>query len=381
MKEIYLDHAATSPMHPAVIEKMAQVMGEVYGNPSSIHGIGRYARKYLDEAREVIAKAIGAKDHEIVFTSGGSEADNLAIAGTAHARSAEGRHIITTQIEHHAVLHTCQQLEKEGFEVTYLPVNDKGMISLDDLKKALRDDTILVTVMYGNNEVGTLQPIKEIGALLKDHPASFHTDAVQAFGIQKIDVNELQVDLLSVSSHKLNGPKGLGFLYQREGTKIQPIIFGGEQERKRRAGTENVPAVVGFAEATKIAQASFKEKQQQFISFRNAFLKALDQAQISYHINGDTVHYLPHVLNISFAGIDVESFLVNLDLAGVAASSGSACTAGSIDPSHVLVAMYGKDAEELRNSIRFSFGYGLTMEDIQIAAEKTIEIVKKRLVK
>lgn len=380
MKEIYLDHAATSPMHPAVIEKMAETMGAVFGNPSSIHGIGRYARKYLDEARTVIAKSIGAKDREIIFTSGGSEADNLAITGTAHARRAEGRHIITTQIEHHAVLHTCQQLEREGFEVTYLPVNEKGMISLDDLKKALRDDTILVTVMFGNNEVGTLQPIKEIGALLKDHQASFHTDAVQAFGIQKIDVNEVQVDLLSVSSHKLNGPKGLGFLYQRDNAKIQPIIFGGEQERKRRAGTENVPAVVGLAEATKIAQDSFEEKQQLFKQFRKTFLDKLDQAGITYHVNGDEVDYLPHVLNISFKGMDVESFLVNLDIAGIAASSGSACTAGSIDPSHVLVAMYGKDAEELRNSIRFSFGYGLTLEDIETAADKTIEIVK-RLVK
>ncbi|WP_102691239.1 cysteine desulfurase family protein [Rummeliibacillus pycnus] len=380
MKEIYLDHAATSPMHPAVIEKMTEVMGDVFGNPSSIHSIGRYARKYLDEARSVLAKAIGAKEHEIILTSGGSEADNLAITGTAYARRNEGRHIITTQIEHHAVLHTCQRLEKEGFEVTYLPVNDKGMISLEDLKNALRDDTILVTIMYGNNEVGTIQPIKEIGTLLKEHPASFHTDAVQAFGIQKINVDELQVDLLSVSSHKLNGPKGLGFLYQRDHTKILPIIHGGEQERKRRAGTENVPAVVGFAEATKIAQESFEEKQEQFILFRKTFLNALDQAEITYHINGDEVHYLPHVLNISFKGMEVESFLVNLDIAGIAASSGSACTAGSIDPSHVLVAMYGKDADELRNSIRFSFGYGLTLEDILTAADQTIEIVK-RLVK
>ena len=380
MKEIYLDHAATSPMHPAVIKKMVEVMGDVFGNPSSIHSIGRYARKYLDEARSVLAKAIGAKEHEIILTSGGSEADNLAITGTAYARRNEGRHIITTQIEHHAVLHTCQRLEKEGFEVTYLPVNDKGLISLEDLKKALRNDTILVTVMYGNNEIGTIQPIKEIGSLLKEHSASFHTDAVQAFGIQKVNVDELQVDLLSVSSHKLNGPKGLGFLYQRDNTKILPIIHGGEQERKRRAGTENVPAVVGFAEATKIAQESFEEKQEQFIHFRRTFLNALDQAGIAYHVNGDEVHYLPQVLNISFTGMEVESFLVNLDIAGIAASSGSACTAGSIDPSHVLVAMYGIDADELRNSIRFSFGYGLTLEDIQTAADKTIEIVK-RLVK
>ncbi|MFG3611969.1 cysteine desulfurase family protein [Rummeliibacillus stabekisii] len=377
MKEIYLDHAATTPMHPLVISKMVESMESVYGNPSSIHRIGRFARKHLDDARHILAKSIGAKDQEIIVTGGGSEADNLAITGTAYAKQNEGRHIITTVVEHHAVLHTCQQLEKEGYEVTYLPVDETGRVSLEDVKKALRDDTILVTIMFGNNEVGTIQPIKEIGELLKEHSATFHTDAVQAFGILPIDVNDLHVDLLSVSSHKLNGPKGIGFLYQRDQTKLKPLIYGGEQERKRRAGTENVPAVVGFAEAVAIAQRNFEEKQQAYKEFHQHFLKKLDQAEIDYHINGNEQYCLPHVMNISFKNMDVESFLVNLDMAGIAASSGSACTAGSIDPSHVLVAMYGSEADELRNSIRYSFGYGLELEDIDTAAERTIEIVKR----
>ncbi|MGR6897617.1 cysteine desulfurase family protein [Rummeliibacillus sp. BSL5] len=377
MKEIYLDHAATTPMHPQVISKMVESMESVYGNPSSIHRIGRFARKHLDDARHTLAKSIGAKDQEVIVTGGGSEADNLAITGTAYAKQNKGRHIITTVVEHHAVLHTCQQLEKEGYEVTYLPVDETGRVSLEDVKKALRDDTILVTIMFGNNEVGTIQPIKEIGELLKEHSATFHTDAVQAFGILPIDVNDLHVDLLSVSSHKLNGPKGIGFLYQRDQTKLKPLIYGGEQERKRRAGTENVPAVVGFAEAVAIAQSNFEEKQQAYKEFHQHFLKKLDQAEIDYHINGNEQYCLPHVMNISFKNMDVESFLVNLDMAGIAASSGSACTAGSIDPSHVLVAMYGSEADELRNSIRYSFGYGLELEDIDIAAERTIEIVKR----
>ncbi|WP_010303516.1 cysteine desulfurase family protein [Kurthia senegalensis] len=377
MTEIYLDHAATSPMHPEVIQAMTDVMTTVYGNPSSIHGIGRHARKYLDEARALIAHSIGAKDHEIVLTSGGSEADNLAVFGTAYARKEEGRHIITTQVEHHAILRACERLEKQGFDVTYLPVNKNGMIAIDDLKRALREDTILVSIMYGNNEVGTKQPIKEIGALLKDHRATFHTDAVQAFGLEKIDVDDLGVDLLSTSAHKLNGPRGMGFLYERIGTKVQPLIVGGDQERKRRASTENVPAVVGFAKAVEIAQNSMEQKASEFASYRQIILQKLDDHQITYHTNGDALHALPHVLNISFDGMDVESFLVNLDIDQVAASSGSACTAGTLDPSHVLVAMYGKQAPELRNSIRFSFGYGLDSAQIERAAEKIVSIVTR----
>ncbi|MEJ9282097.1 cysteine desulfurase family protein [Ureibacillus thermosphaericus] len=377
MQTFYLDHAATSPVHPEVINSMAEVMARVYGNPSSIHTAGRFARKVLDEARSILAQSIGAKDTEIILTSGGTEADNTAIFGVAQALKSKGKHIITTSVEHHAVLHACEQLEKAGFEVTYLPVNENGRISVESVKNALRDDTILVTIMYGNNEVGTIQPIKEIGELLKDHQAIFHTDAVQAYGLEKIDVNELHVDLLSVSSHKINGPKGIGFLYQREKTPFIATFYGGSQERKRRAGTENVHAAVGFAKAVEISQQEMEKRQETYLQFRMIFLNVLNREQITYKVNGDHEYFLKHILNISFPGMDVESFLVNLDMDGVYASSGSACTAGSIDPSHVLVAMFGKGASELRNSIRFSFGLGLTEEDIKEAAERTAKIVKR----
>jgi len=377
MQTFYLDHAATSPVHPEVINSMAEVMARVYGNPSSIHTAGRSARKVLDEARSILAQSIGAKDTEIILTSGGTEADNTAIFGVAQALKSKGKHIITTSVEHHAVLHACEQLEKAGFEVTYLPVNENGRISVESVKNALRDDTILVTIMYGNNEVGTIQPIKEIGELLKDHQAIFHTDAVQAYGLEKIDINELHVDLLSVSSHKINGPKGIGFLYQREKTPLVATFYGGSQERKRRAGTENVHAAVGFAKAVEISQQEMEKRQETYLQFRMIFLNVLNREQITYKVNGDHEYFLKHILNISFPGMDVESFLVNLDMDGVYASSGSACTAGSIDPSHVLVAMFGKGASELRNSIRFSFGLGLTEKDVEIAAERTAKIVKR----
>ena len=380
MNKIYLDHAATSPVHPIVIEKMVQSMNLIYGNPSSIHSIGRDARKELDHSREILAKSIGAKEQEIILTAGGTEADNLAIFGTAYARKNEGNHIITSQIEHHAVLHACHKLEKDGFEVTYLPVNEQGIISIDDVKSALRDDTILVTLIFGNNEVGTLQPIKEIGEFLKDHLASFHTDAVQAYGLVPLSVEGLHVDLLSVSSHKINGPKGIGFLFQKKGTKLSPQLFGGQQEKKRRAGTENVPATIAFAEAVKISEQTLVEKVETFNLFKETMVEILENERIQFKLNGHEKYALPHILNISFPHTDVESLLVNLDMEGLAVSSGSACTAGSIDPSHVLVAMYGEKAEELRNSIRFSFGYGLTMQDIEEAAKKTAKVVK-RLVK
>ncbi|QCR32987.1 cysteine desulfurase family protein [Lysinibacillus sp. SGAir0095] len=377
METIYLDHAATSPMHPEVIEVVTKAFFQTYGNPSSIHTAGRNARKVLDDARTSLARAIGAKDTEIIITSGGTEADNTAIFGVTNALKSKGKHIITTQIEHHAVLNTCEKLEKEGYEVTYLPVDESGRISVESFKKVLREDTILVTIMYGNNEVGTVQPIAEIGELLKEHQAVFHTDAVQAFGLEKLNVDELQVDLLSVSSHKLNGPKGIGFLYQRTGTNLNATFIGGSQEKKRRAGTENVPAAVGFAKAVEIAQNEMEKKRAQYLQFRDIFLNILDREEIDYKVNGSTEHSLSHVLNISFKGMDVESFLVNLDMSGVYASSGSACTAGSIDPSHVLVAMFGTEREELRNSIRFSFGLGITEEMIKEAALRTAKIVKR----
>ena len=380
MNRIYLDHAATSPVHPQVIDKLIETLGQAYGNPSSIHATGREARKLLDHAREQLSLSIGAKEQDIILTSGGTEADNLAIFGTAYARNKEGKHIITTQIEHHAVMHACEKLEKEGFEVTYLPVNQKGRISIEDFKHELRDDTILVTIMLGNNEVGTIQPIEEIGEILKNHPASFHTDAVQAYGLLPILVDDLNVDLLSVSSHKINGPKGIGFLYQRKGTKLYPQLFGGQQERKRRAGTENVPSVLAFAEAVSITQQAMKEKQKLYNQFKETMISIFSQENLAFNINGDNEDTLPHILNVSFQGTDVESLLVNLDMSGLSVSSGSACTAGSIDPSHVLVAMFGENANKLRNSIRFSFGYGVTLEDVREAATRTAHVVK-RLVK
>lgn len=373
MNRIYLDHAATSPMHPEVAETFSQALQTVYGNPSSMHGTGRIARKALDDARRVFARSINANDPEIIFTSGGTEADNLAIFGTAAKKP--GGHIITSAVEHHAVLHACEKLEREGFRVTYLPVDENGLVRAEDVKNALASDTILVTIMLGNNEVGTVQPIEEIGQLLKDTDAVFHTDAVQAYGVLPIDVEKLQVDLLSVSAHKLNGPKGTGFLYQRKGNALTPLLYGGEQERKRRAGTENVPAIAAFAKAVEIALASMDEKAAHYMEYKQAFKDVLTEQNVDFNENG--INTLPHILNISIPGMDIESFLVNLDIAGISASSGSACTAGSMDPSHVLVAMYGGQAEKLRNSIRFSFGHGLDVQQVQEAAMKTAQICKR----
>jgi cysteine desulfurase len=377
MDSIYLDHAATSAIHPKVIDKMMGALSHSFGNPSSIHSFGREARQLLDEARNTISRSIGAHFNEIVFTSGGTEADNYAIIGTAEAMKSKGKHIITSKIEHHAVLHACHYLEKNGFEVTYLDVDENGIIAIEDVKNALRMDTILVTIMYGNNEVGSIQPIREIGELLKDHSAYFHTDAVQAYGVVKLDVNELLIDMLSVSAHKINGPKGIGFLYVKNGTKIASRFHGGDQELKRRAGTENIGSIVGFSEAVKIAQETMEEKQKLYKNYKEAFVKVLSENQVEFAINSTLDQTLPHVLNISFPGTDVESMLVNLDLAGIAASSGSACTAGSIEPSHVLVAMFGKSSERLRNSIRFSFGITNSMEQINEAAEKVSSIVRR----
>lgn len=380
MTTIYLDHAATTPMHSQVIEKLTETMTAVYGNPSSIHQVGREARKWLDDARKSLAESIGAKPTELIFTSGGTEANNTALFGAAKMMVDKGNHIITTNVEHHAVLNTCEQLEKEGFQVTYLQVDEKGQIHPEQVKEALTDETILVSIMYGNNEVGTIQPIQEIGEVLKDHQALFHTDAVQAYGLIPLDVDTLQVDLLSVSAHKLNGPKGVGFLYMRSGTTLTPLVFGGEQERKRRAGTENVPAIVAFQEAVKQATESIVETHERYQQFEAVLVDTLRENGVNCSIHAETIDRLPHITNISFAGMDIESFLINLDMAGVCVSSGSACTAGSLDPSHVLTAMYGKGAPELRNSVRFSYGYGLTENDIKLAAQKTASIVN-RLVK
>ncbi|MEO2074571.1 MAG: cysteine desulfurase family protein [Bacillus sp. (in: firmicutes)] len=375
MERIYLDHAATTPMHPRVIEKMVDVMNHTFGNPSSIHSFGREARHQIDIARAGLARSIGAKENEIIFTSGGTEADNMALFGVAESYQNKGKHIITTKVEHHAVLHACKKLEKMGYEVTYLPVDETGLISISEFRAALRDDTILVSIMYGNNEVGTIQPISEIGEIVKDHQAIFHTDAVQAYGIENIDVNEKHIDLLSVSAHKINGPKGTGFLFARSDIKLSPRSFGGEQERKRRAGTENVASIVGFHEAVKIASDERVANKEKYLGFKEAMLGKLRELDVEFHVNGLLDNSLPHVLNLSFPGTSVEAMLVNLDLAGIAVSSGSACTAGSIEPSHVLVAMFGKQSDRLINSIRFSFGMNITTEQVIKAAEETARVV------
>ncbi|MDA1664485.1 cysteine desulfurase NifS [Bacillus thuringiensis serovar kyushuensis] len=377
MERIYLDHAATSPTHPEVVEKMIPYMTEIFGNPSSIHFYGRQTRNTVDGARRVCARSIHANPNEIIFTSGGTEADNLALIGVARANRHKGNHIITTQIEHHAILHTCELLEREGFEVTYLPVDETGRIQVSDIQKALTEETILVSIMFGNNEVGTMQPIVEIGKLLKEHQAYFHTDAVQAYGLVEINVKEFGIDLLSISAHKINGPKGVGFLFAGANVKFEPLLIGGEQERKRRAGTENVPSIAGLQHAILIAEKTREQKNAQYEEFKDIMVSVFKNEGITFEVNGNLEHRLPHVLNVSFTGMNIEPFLVNLDLAGIAVSSGSACTAGSIDPSHVLVAMFGKDSDQIRSSVRFSFGLGNTKEQIEKAAYETVKIVKR----
>ena len=377
MERIYLDHAATSPMDERVLEEMKPHFFGSFGNPSSIHSFGRESRKWVDEARADIAREISAKEQEIIFTSGGTEADNLAIFGTAAARKNEGKHIITTAVEHHAVLHACEKLEEDGFEVTYLMPGPSGRISANQVKEALRDDTILVTVMYGNNEVGTIQPIDEIGELLSGHQAYFHTDAVQAFGYMPIDVKKSRIDMLSVSGHKLNGPKGTGFLYVNQEVKLSPILLGGEQERKRRAGTENVPGIAGLKEAVVLSNREREEKTAKYKEFKNIIMSTLEEAGVTAEVNGDAEKCLPHILNLYFPGVPVEALLVNLDMEGIAVSSGSACTAGPVLPSHVLTAMFGSESGRLTSSIRLSFGLGNTAEQIETAAEKLAAVVKR----
>ena len=368
----YFDHAATTPMRPEVLEAMTPYFLDTYGNASSIHGIGRNARAALDSSRRVLAKWIGASPNEIVFTSGGTESDNYALFGAAYAHQEKGKHIITTKVEHHAVLHAMEQLEREGFDVTYLDVDASGAVTVDAVRSALRDDTILVSVMYGNNEVGTRQPIQEIGELLRDHHAIFHTDAVQALGTEMIDVKAIHVDLLSASAHKVNGPKGIGFLFMKTGVKLASRSFGGQQERKRRAGTENVPGAVGFQKAAELVMAEREDRVALYESLDLALRQRLDELGVSYEVNGS--NRLPHIVNLYLPGIDLEPFLIMMDMRGMAISSGSACTAGSVEPSHVLSAMYG-DSERTRQSVRISFGHGNSVEDAKRLAERLQEVV------
>lgn len=379
MRRIYVDYAATTPMHEDVIDVMKAAMEDYFGNPSSIHHFGRESRKRLDEARDTMAKSIGANDQSIIFTSGGTEANNLAIFGAALSNREKGNHIITTAIEHHAVLHPCEQLEKEGFDVTYLPVDESGIVSIEDVKKALRDDTILVSIMYVNNETGMIQPVKEIASLLNDHQALFHTDAVQAYGMLNIDVLDLNVDLLTTSAHKIYGPKGIGFLYKRDDVHLQKLLYGGEQERKWRSGTENLISIAGFQKAVQLLDETLDERIKNLNELYKTFLQTLAEEDIEFIVNGEAElkNRVPNIINISFPGTEVESFLTNLDLSGIAASSGSACTAGSIDPSHVLKAMYGEDSDRLYNSIRFSFGVENTIDDVKTIVRQIKNIIQR----
>ncbi|CAM3097902.1 cysteine desulfurase family protein [Sporolactobacillus spathodeae] len=376
MDPIYLDHAATSPIDPQVLEIMIDTYKKVIGNPESIHSFGRQARKVVDDARHEIAKSIGARSREIVFTSGGTEGDNMAIIGAARARQALGKHIITTDVEHHAVFRACEYLASCGFSIDYLHVDASGRISLEELEEKLREDTILVSVMYGNNEVGTLQPIREIAHLLADHQALFHTDAVQAFGTVDMDVKDTPIDLLSMSGHKINGPKGIGFLYVRDSVSLAPITHGGDQERKRRAGTHNVPAIAGLGEAVALVRANLTDRINTCLKLRRIMLDDLTAEGANFQVNGNPEHFLPQVLNLYFPGVAIESLLTRLDLEGVAASSGSACTAGSVEPSHVLSAMFGSDAPETRSSLRLSFGVENTEDEIHRAAQILAKTVR-----
>lgn len=373
---VYLDHAATTPVHPDVREAMLPFLGSEFGNPSSIHRFGRDVRAAIDKARDAVATGLNTEAKRIVFTSGGTEADNLAVIGAAVANRDKGQHVITTAVEHHAVLEACHYLEEIGFNLTYVPVDETGLVHVQTIQEAITDETTLISVMFGNNEVGTVQPIAEIGRLAREHGIIFHTDAVQAFGVVPIDVSALPVDLLSVSAHKINGPKGVGALYVRQDVPFTPRLFGGSQERKRRPGTENVPGIVGFGKAVEIVQNELGDKSKTLFKLRQAMVDVWEASGIEFVINGNTHACLPHILNVSFIGVDTESMLMNLDLEGVACSSGSACTAGSLEVSHVLKAMQLPE-DVTASAVRFSFGLGNTVEEVQSAAETAVKIAKR----
>ena len=375
-KIIYFDNAATTPVRPAVLKVMQPYFSEQYGNPSSIYDLGEQSKAAIKRAREQVARTLGADTEEIFFTGSGTEADNWALKGIAFANKIKGRHIITTSIEHHAVLNATQFLEEEGFKITYLPVDEFGVVKLDELKKAIRKDTILISVMFANNEIGTIEPIKEIGKIAKQKNIYFHSDAVQAIGHIPIDVEELGVDLLSLSAHKFNGPKGVGCLYIKNGTKIDPFIHGGGQERKMRAGTENVAGIVGLGKAIEIATRDIKKKNKYLISLRERALKGIIKKIPEVLLNGHRKERLPGNLNIGFKYIEGESILLLLNQEGICASTGSACTSGSLEPSHVLLAI-GASPEDAHGSLRLSFSETNTAEEIGRFLKVLPEIVKK----
>jgi cysteine desulfurase len=377
MRRVYLDHSATTPVDPEVAALMMTYYTEKYGNPSSVHSFGREAKQALEEARRQVAELIGADPSEITFTSGGTEADNLAILGIAEALRQKGKHIITSAVEHHAVLETCEYLEKNGFDLTIIPVDEEGVVSLEAIEKAIRPDTILITMMHANNEVGAIQPVAEIGKLAKAHGITFHVDAVQSLGKIPINVKEMNIDLLTVSSHKIYGPKGVGALYIRKGVRIVPIVHGGGQEKKRRSGTENTPGIIGFGKACELAGQRMAEDAQKQRKLREKLMNGILQKIDYVKINGPQGEKrLPNNVNVSIQFVEGESLLLSLDMLGIAASSGSACTSGSLDPSHVLLAM-GLVHEIAHGSLRFTLGRQNTEEDIDYVLEQLPKIVER----
>lgn len=375
-KIVYLDHSATTYVKKEVLDEMLPYFTEKFGNPSSLYSISRTTRSAVDTAREKVANALGSRTDEIYFTAGGSEADNWTLKGVAAANKNKGNHIITTKIEHPAVLNACKYLSKNGFEITYLSVDEDGLISLDELKNSIKDTTILISVMFANSEIGTVQPIKEIGAIAKEKGILFHTDAVQAIGHINIDVNEMNIDLLSLAAHKFYGPKGIGALYIRKGTKIDNIIHGGGQERKKRAGTENVPGIVGLGKAIELATTNMEVKNKAMAEKRDRLLKGILEKIPYTKVNGSLEKRLPHNINVSFEFIEGEGLLLLLDLAGICASTGSACSSGSLDPSHVLLAI-GLPHEIAHGSLRLTLGEGTTEEEIDYVLEKLPQIVQR----
>ena len=373
---IYLDNAATTKTAPEVVDAMLPYFSEYYGNASTIYSLGAESKKAMDHARQTIADSLGAKPEEIYFTAGGSESDNWALKATAEAYASKGKHIITTKIEHHAILHTCEYLEKRGFEITYLNVDRDGLISLDELKAAIRPDTILISVMFANNEIGTIEPIAQIGEIAKEHGVLFHTDAVQAYAQVPINVDEMHIDMLSASGHKLNGPKGIGFLYIRKGVKIRSFVHGGAQERSRRAGTENIPGIVGLGAAVERAMRIMDSKTRKEIELRDYLIGRLENEIPHCWLNGHRTKRLPNNINFSFLFIEGESMLIMLDMKGICASSGSACTSGSLDPSHVLLAI-GLKHEEAHGSLRLTLSEETTKEEMDIVAEEVKRIVQR----
>jgi cysteine desulfurase len=376
MRRIYLDHAATTPTHPEVVKAMMPFLTDAFGNPSSIYSYGQEAKGAIEEARTKVAELVGARGEEIVFTSGGTEADNFAIKGVAYANEHKGNHIITTSIEHHAVLETCKFLERSGLKITCLPVDKYGLVDPHDVKKAITNKTILVSVMHGNNEVGTIEPVEEIGKITREAGVCFHSDAVQTVGHVPVNVDELRVDLLSISGHKLYGPKGVGALYVRKGTKLVPLMHGGEHEKRRRAGTENVPGIVGLGKAAELAGQEMGKEAERLACLRDKLIKGLEKKVDHIGLNGHPTKRLPNNINVSVDFVEGESMILNLDLEGICASTGSACSSASLEPSHVLLAL-GLSPEQAHGSLRFTLGRENTEADIERALAVLPGIVAK----